>query len=307
MLIGRASARRSDRRARRASSSARRTACRAAPSRGRAGVGTSRPTSGPMIPPATMPIDGLETSATPTATPAPTMAATSSRRPVISPTARPIIAAGKMTSMPSRAGSGICAPRTTPASVARFHGMNVAPIAADPVAALVGPADPPEVADRQRERLVGQEVGHHRPTGERHVAQPRPQRRRIEQVARVEQRGQQDDPGPRPGRSPRSRRPRTGRRPRRRWCSSPSPRSARSRPPARPGRRRTRTRGPRRRCPPSRPAAGGGWLGARSSSVTSAGYGAPRPVVGRRAALSAGTSCRRSRRRPRRRRASRAA
>ena len=76
-----------------------------------------------------MPIAVLDASATPTATPAPTMAATSSRRPVTSPTASPIMAAGKMTSMPRRAGSGICAPRITPASVARFHGMNVAPTA----------------------------------------------------------------------------------------------------------------------------------------------------------------------------------
>ena len=68
--------------------------------------GMSRATSGPTIPPLTIPIDGLETSATPTATPAPTMAATSSRRPVISPTASPIIAAGKMTSMPRRSGIG---------------------------------------------------------------------------------------------------------------------------------------------------------------------------------------------------------
>ena len=33
-------------------------------------------------------------------------------------------------SMPSRAGSGICAPRTTPAIVATFQGMNVETIAA---------------------------------------------------------------------------------------------------------------------------------------------------------------------------------
>ena len=39
--------------------------------------------------------------------------------------ASPIMAAGKMTSRPKRAGSGIWAPRTTPARVARFHGMNV--------------------------------------------------------------------------------------------------------------------------------------------------------------------------------------
>ena len=78
--------------------------------------------------------------------------------------------------------------------------------------------------------------------GTRHLAQPRPQGRRVEQVAGVEQRGQQDDRRARPGRSPRSRRPRTGRPRRRRSCSSPGPRWARSRPRARPGRRRTRTR-----------------------------------------------------------------
>ncbi len=82
-----------------------------------------------MMPPATIPMAGLDASATTTATSAPTIAATSSRRPVMSPTARPTIAAGKMTSMPKRAGSAICAPSTTPARVATFHGMNVATIA----------------------------------------------------------------------------------------------------------------------------------------------------------------------------------
>ena len=41
--------------------------------------------------------------------------------------------------------------------------MNVAHDRGDPVAPLVGPAEAPEVGDRQRERLVGQEVGHHAP------------------------------------------------------------------------------------------------------------------------------------------------
>ena len=68
---------------------------------------------------------------------------------------------------------------------------------ADPVAALVRPADPSEVADRQRECLVGQEVRHHRPAGERDRPEPRPERRRVEQVARVEEGGQQDHAGPR--------------------------------------------------------------------------------------------------------------
>ena len=64
--------------------------------------------------------------------------------------------------MPNRAGSGIAPPSSTPASVARFQGMNVDADGGDPVAAHVGPAEPPEVGDREGERLVGQEVGHRR-------------------------------------------------------------------------------------------------------------------------------------------------
>jgi hypothetical protein len=66
---------------------------------------------------------------TPTPSVAPAMAATSSRRPVISPTARPPIAAGKMTSRPNRAGSGMLPPIVTPTSVARFQGIHVLTIA----------------------------------------------------------------------------------------------------------------------------------------------------------------------------------
>ncbi len=88
-------------------------------------AGTSRPTAGPPRPPATIPTAGLIASATGTPIATAATAATSSRRPVMSVTAIPIIAAGKMTSIPNRDGSGICPPRTTPASVARFHGRNV--------------------------------------------------------------------------------------------------------------------------------------------------------------------------------------
>ncbi len=77
-----------------------------------------------------IPIAGPAMRATATLTPAPTIAATISRRPEISLIARPTIAAGKMTSMPNRLGSGIEPPTSTPASVARFHGMKVAPIPA---------------------------------------------------------------------------------------------------------------------------------------------------------------------------------
>ena len=49
--------------------------------------------------------------------------------PLISPTARPPIAAGKMTSIPSRCGSTIASPSVTPANVARFHGIRVVTIA----------------------------------------------------------------------------------------------------------------------------------------------------------------------------------
>ena len=95
-----------------------------------AAAGTSSPIAGPMMPPAMIPIGGPATSATPTPTAAPAIAATISRRPLIRPTARPIIAAGKITSIPNCSGSGIEPPTITPASVARFHGMNVAPMPA---------------------------------------------------------------------------------------------------------------------------------------------------------------------------------
>ena len=74
-------------------------------------------------------VDTASDTTTPTV--APTTAATSSRRPVINPTASPAIAAGKITSMPSRSGSTIASPIRTPASVAKNHGMNVTPIAAN--------------------------------------------------------------------------------------------------------------------------------------------------------------------------------
>ncbi len=87
------------------------------------------PTSGPITPPAMIPADGSHASAMPTPMTAPATAATSSRRPVMSPTARPPMAAGKMTSSPKRAGSGMLPPIVTPTSVATFHGMNVLTIA----------------------------------------------------------------------------------------------------------------------------------------------------------------------------------
>ena len=78
-------------------------------------AGTSSPTSGPTSPPAMIPMDGARAPARRRrAIAAPTSAATSSRRPVISPTASPIIAAGKMMSMPNRAGSGIWPPSDDP-------------------------------------------------------------------------------------------------------------------------------------------------------------------------------------------------
>ena len=170
-------------------------------------------------------------SATTTPIAAPATAATSSRRPVMSPTASPTIAAGKMTSMPSRAGSGICAAEHHAGERRQVPRDERHDDRRDPVAARVGPAEPPEVGDRQRERLVGQEVGHHRAARPRDVAQPRRQRRRVQQVAGVEQ----DRSGARcpatGGRPRRSRPPRTGRPRRTRSSSSPSPRSARSRPP----------------------------------------------------------------------------
>ena len=126
---------------------------------------------------------------------APTAAATSSRRPVIRPDAQAGHRGREDDVEPERDGSAIWPPRTTPASVATFHGMNVDDDRGDPVAADVGPADPPEVGDRQRERLVGQDVGHDRPLPARPVAQPRRERGRVEEVAGVEERRQEDDAG----------------------------------------------------------------------------------------------------------------
>ena len=71
-----------------------------------------------------MPMAGPTASESTTPIAAPDPAATTSRRPVTRPTARPAMAAGKTTSSPNREGSGIAPPRSTPAIVARFHGMN---------------------------------------------------------------------------------------------------------------------------------------------------------------------------------------
>ena len=149
--------------------------------------GTRSPTSGPTTPPATIPTDGLDTSATPTATPAPTMAATSSRRPGDQPD-READHRGREDDVDAEAGRiRDLSASMTPASVARFHGMNV-PRPPRPSNPLVGPAEPPEVADR-RARMPRRSGGGPSPrAGERHGrgATAR-QRRRIEQVTRVEQ------------------------------------------------------------------------------------------------------------------------
>src|SRR5262245_18061218 len=92
--------------------------------------GTSSPRSGPRTPPAMTPTVALTASVAAIPIAAPATAATSSRRPDTRSTARPAIAAGKITSIPSRAGSTIAAPSVTPASVARFQGMRVQAIAA---------------------------------------------------------------------------------------------------------------------------------------------------------------------------------
>ena len=120
------------------------------------------PTSGPTSPPATTPTAGPRpATARPRAgrrhPPRPARGARSTR-----PTARPAIAAGKTTSSPSVAGFGIAPPRNTPASVARFHGMNAPSTAAIQYPRDVGAPDPEEMRDRERERLVGEDVGHRR-------------------------------------------------------------------------------------------------------------------------------------------------
>ena len=95
---------------------------------------------------------------TPTPTAAPAMAAASSRRPLISPIARPIIAAGKITSMPSRSGSTIDFAEKR-AGEAREEPRDEGDAdCGEPVADRIEPPEPAEVSDRQRERLVGQDV-----------------------------------------------------------------------------------------------------------------------------------------------------
>ena len=83
-----------------------------------------------MTPPATIPIAGLETSATTTAT-----AGADDRGHELAPAGdEPDGQAdhrGREDDVDAEtAGSGIWAPSRTPASVATFHGMNVEPIAA---------------------------------------------------------------------------------------------------------------------------------------------------------------------------------
>ena len=75
-----------------------------------AGAGIAMPTSGPTSPPSTIPTDGPTTSDAPTPIAAPAPAATTSRRPVMRPTASPAIAAGNTMSRPRTAGSGIGRP-----------------------------------------------------------------------------------------------------------------------------------------------------------------------------------------------------
>ena len=65
--------------------------------------------------------------------------------------------------------------------------MNTADHAGDPVAGDVDPPEAVEVGRGERERLVGEDVGHRRPVEERHVAQPRGERRAVQQVAGVEE------------------------------------------------------------------------------------------------------------------------
>ncbi len=99
-----------------------------------------------------------------TAQATPAAAATTSRRPVDRPTARPAIAAGKTTSRPRTAwiGNELAAEQHADdrGQVPRNEGRADR---GDPVAGRVDPPEPLEVDAGQGERLVGQEVGHDRP------------------------------------------------------------------------------------------------------------------------------------------------
>ncbi len=151
-------------------------------------AGIASPTAGPTRPPAMIPTAGLVDQADHDADRGP-----GDRRHELAPARdqadREADHRRREDDVDARTASGPGSGRraSTPASVARFHGMNVDDDRADPVAPLVGPPEPPEVRDRQGERLVGQEMGHQARRRIGHVPEPRRERGGVEQVPGVEQ------------------------------------------------------------------------------------------------------------------------
>ena len=169
----------------------RRGLIRSAPSQG-----IARPTSGPTSPPTTIPTRVSQSSPITTAHITPAAAAATSRRPLVRPTARPAIAAGKTMSRPehSRVGDELAAQHAQDRG--QVPGDERRADRGEPVAGRINPSQPPEVDAGQGERLVGQEMGHHHPFEERLGPQPGRQRGGVQEVAGIDQGGQDHDRRP---------------------------------------------------------------------------------------------------------------
>ena len=172
-------------------------ACRSGRSPSRASPGTSRPTAGPMIPPATMPTDGLLRSATTTPTPG-----TDDRSHELS-------AAGDQADRePDHGGRK----DDVDAEERRIRDLRADEHARerreDPREEVGADrrrsSSPARRAGRRRRKCAidranassVEQVRHHGAAPERHVPQPRCEGGRVEQVAGIEQGRQQDDPWP---------------------------------------------------------------------------------------------------------------
>ena len=167
---------------------------------------------GRSSPPAMIPIVGADDERRRRRRPPPRpTAATISRRPVIRPTASPTIAAGKMTSIPNRFGSTIASPTS--------HARQRREVPRDQRRDDGGDTSSRHMSDRPSRRKWAIDSANDSSvrrwaaaarSDEGPAAEPRRQRRRVEEVAGVEERGQQRRWPARRGRWRRSRRRRTG-------------------------------------------------------------------------------------------------
>ena len=160
-------------------------------------AGTAIPINGPSSPPVMIPIAVPAASVTTTPIAAPAHAATSSRRPVTSPAAKPGHGGRKDHVEPEGNRVGDRAAEQDPRDRREVPGDEHGDHGRDPVAGDVDAADPLEVRGRQGERLVGEDVGHRRSLGQRDVADARGQRRAVQEVAKVQEEREDDDREPR--------------------------------------------------------------------------------------------------------------